>query len=164
MAPKRQDFMYICNAETSCRMTLCQTCHAQPIYRKKRCNQCYRDYVAQYFHCTSHRCLKPVFAATLCQYHYRQWRVSCLECTRPVYCRSLCRTHYRRAAAARQFPDEPTCAECNAVVYVNNLCLRHFKQQFQQSCAMVDCEKASHKRGLCCAHYFQLRRAAQARE
>lgn len=140
-------------------MSLCHNCHLSQVFRKKQCKSCYRE--NDTFHCTSNGCLNPVFAATLCQYHYRQWRTNCIQCSRPIYCRSLCRTHYRKASRLKQFPPEPICVECNNVAYINNLCIRHFKQRFRQSCAIVNCSKESHKSGLCCMHYFQLRRAAK---
>ena len=111
------------------------------------------------FHCTLRSCSKPVFALTLCQYHYRQYRVRCMQCTRPVYCRSLCRTHYRQAAALKTFPPEPICTKCSRKAYINQVCIYHFKQQFDRSCAVINCPRDAHKRGLCCTHYFQFRRS-----
>jgi hypothetical protein len=140
-------------------MNLCTICQTEPLYRRRRCKACYVEYMNSFFHCTFNTCIKPVFAATLCQYHYRHWRVTCIQCTKPVYCRSLCRNHYRKAAALKRFPKEPECRKCNKSVFMDRMCIKHFKEQFKQSCIMVNCQRSVHKRGLCCAHYFQDRRS-----
>ena len=129
------------------------------VYRKKRCRKCYIIYRKSLFHCTFKNCVKPVFAATLCQYHYRYWKMRCILCTNNIYCRSLCRKHYREASETNEFPDEPVCMHCEKKVYVQSLCLQHFKDKYKQSCIMVGCENETHKRGLCCKHYFRERRS-----
>lgn len=83
----------------------------------------------------------------------------CILCTNNIYCRSLCRKHYREATETNHFPDEPTCTKCDKKVYVQSLCLHHFKDKYKQSCMMVGCENETHKRGLCCKHYFKERRS-----
>ena len=128
-------------------------------YRKNRCRKCYKIYRQKLFHCTFKTCVKPVFAATLCQYHYRYWQTNCLLCDKNVYCRSLCRNHYRIARIDGIFPEEPKCIKCDNTVYVHGMCLNHFKEKYKQNCLMIGCNSPSHKRGLCCKHYFRDRRS-----
>jgi hypothetical protein len=136
----------------------CTVCKGSNIYRLKRCRKCYKIYRLSVFHCTYKNCCKPVFAATLCQYHYRHWRIKCLMCDRNVYCKTLCRRHYRACTRLNSFPEERKCRKCNNNEYVDSLCLSHFKEKYKQTCLIVGCDKKSHKRGLCCSHYFKERR------
>ena len=126
------------------------------VYRRQRCRACYKSLQRKTFHCTYNMCTRPVFAATLCQYHYRQWQTKCMLCTRKIYCRSLCRYHYR---SAKDFPIEKNCKKCTKKVYLDDLCLAHFKKQFSALCILVGCTRQAHRRGLCCRHYFRERRA-----
>lgn len=139
-------------------VTLCVKCNAAPIYRVMRCRRCYKIHRMNKFHCTFRSCCRPVFAATLCQYHYRHWRVRCLLCDEHVYCKSLCRKHYRKCSARKKFPKERLCLKCQKIEYVDRLCMEHFKEKYDQKCIVVNCDRSSHKRGLCCAHYFRERR------
>lgn len=137
----------------------CVICHQKKRYRKSRCRKCYKIYRQKLFHCTFKCCVKPVFAATLCQFHYKYWKTHCLLCNKRVYCRSLCRNHYRIANETGKFPDEKKCTKCENTVYVDDICLVHFKEKYKQNCLMIGCNSASHKRGLCCKHYFRDRRS-----
>lgn len=137
---------------------LCSVCKEKRSYRIKRCRKCYKIYKSSVFHCTFRSCHKPVFAATLCQYHYRHWRMKCLICNRNVYCKTLCRRHYRHCTQMKSFPEEPKCSKCDKTVYVDSLCITHFKEKYEHNCLIVGCESKSHKRGLCCKHYFRERR------
>lgn len=136
----------------------CTTCGLK-VYRKTLCRKCYKIYRLNRFHCTYGKCIKPVFAATLCQYHYRKCQTPCILCDRHIYCRSLCRKHYREIRiSGKEFPKEPTCTKCDKTIYLQSLCLTHFKEKYQTSCLMVGCGGKSYKRGLCCKHYFRERR------
>jgi len=135
---------------------ICKICKT-PAHRKNLCRSCYKRQQKQTFHCTYKSCTCPVFAATLCQKHYRTWRTTCLYCKKPVHCRHLCRSHYRKALQDQEFPEEPRCKYCDKNTYLNDMCIQHFKNQFK-TCMFVDCENNSHKRGVCCKHYFRLRR------
>lgn len=136
----------------------CTVCNENPQYRINRCRKCYKIHKSKLFHCTYGTCYKPVFAATLCQYHYRHWRSKCLLCDRNVYCKTLCRKHYRECTALHNFPEERKCNKCDKTEYVDNLCLFHFKEKYKQLCLIVGCESMPHKMGLCCKHYFRNRR------
>ena len=139
-------------------------CH-RTVYRKRRCRRCYRNHRKTLFHCTYKHCVKPVFAATLCQYHYKYWKRRCTLCDNHVYCRSLCRKHYRIAIREDIFPPEPKCLKCNCPVYVQDTCINHFKEKYKQStCVMVGCEATTHKKGMCCKHYFRERRINNKQE
>lgn len=142
--------------ETYRKSLLCTVCK-QGAYRKRLCRSCYRRDQKRTFHCTAKRCTSPVFASTLCQNHYRAWQTNCLLCNKMVFCRHLCRSHYRRARKNNEFPEEPKCRLCDKKTYLNSLCLNHFKEQFK-TCIVVECNEHSHRRGLCCKHYFRQRR------
>ena len=138
----------------------CNNCD-QKAYRRKLCRSClkYHIIMSGKFHCTQINCQLPVFAATLCQKHFRNWQMTCLLCNKKPFRRSICRTCYRKARAGDiEFPEEPTCTKCDDIVYLNDLCLKHFKSQFRRQCMMVGCDGKYHKRGLCCKHYFRERR------
>lgn len=135
----------------------CSRCATTHVFKIGLCKKCYT--LSGVFHCTFNTCNRPVFAATLCQHHYRRYRVRCLKCNTGVYCRSLCRKHYRRSLTMRRFPREPKCSQCATTAYMDKLCIDHFKAKFDQGCVIVNCNKPSHKRGLCCSHYFKERRA-----
>ncbi len=139
----------------------CKVCGNRP-YRRRLCRPCYKRDQQQKFHCTFKKCTSPVFATTLCQKHYRVWRTTCLQCNKLIHCRSLCRSHYRKAIRNNDFPKEPICdrVDCNKPVYLNRTCIEHFKEQFKV-CIVVECSDRSHKRGLCCKHYFRQRRRDQ---
>lgn len=139
------------------RSLVCTVCK-EKAYRKHLCRACYRRDQQQRFHCTHRKCSSPVFAATLCQKHYRSWQTLCLYCSKNVHCRHLCRSHYRKALKNDEFPTPPPCKLCDKKTYVSQLCLHHFKQQYNK-CIMVECTGTSHKSGLCCSHYFRERRA-----
>ena len=132
---------------------VCSVCHERA-YRKRLCRACYKRDQRRRFHCTAHNCTSPVFASALCQKHYRAWQTHCILCPNKVHCRSLCRSHYRKALQVGDFPQEPTCTQCNKKTYLNDLCLEHFKKQFDK-CIVVECDEHSHRRGLCCKHYFR---------
>ncbi len=135
------------------RSLVCSICK-EKAYRKRLCRSCYKRDQKQRFHCTANNCTSPVFASTLCQKHYRAWQTNCLLCNKQVHCRSLCRSHYRKALETKEFPDVPKCRLCDKNTYLNDLCLDHFKKQFKK-CIVVECEEPSHRRGLCCKHYFR---------
>ncbi len=139
----------------------CDTC-GERHYRMGMCKACYKKNREMSFHCTHKNCVNPVFGATLCQRHYRSYRQRCLIChSKHVYYRHLCRIHYRHAKASGNFPVEPKCTkdECTKKTFVDNLCLHHFKEKYSSTvCREPNCEKKCHRRGLCCAHYFALRR------
>ena len=139
------------------RTLICTICKSRA-YRKNLCRSCYKRDQKQRFHCTFYSCTSPVFAATLCQRHYRSWQTHCLYCKRHVHCRHLCRTHYRKARETGEFPEEPRCRKCDKKTYLNDLCINHFKDQFKK-CIVVECNEKSHKTGLCCKHYFRHRRS-----
>lgn len=138
---------------------ICTVCK-QKAYRKHLCRSCYKRDQKMRFHCTAANCTSPVFASTLCQKHYRSWQTHCLLCNKMVHCRHLCRSHYRKALALNSFPEVPRCNKCSKKTYLNDLCLEHFKQQFKK-CIMVECNEYSHRRGLCCKHYFRQLRQSQ---
>ena len=140
------------------RRTLVCTICKDKAYRKNLCRSCYRRDQQTRYHCSFGKCTSPVFASSLCQRHYRAWRVQCLYCNKMIFCRHLCRSHYRKALQSKEFPEEPRCTKCDKKTYLSNMCLKHFKQQFNK-CIVVQCNEISHKCGLCCKHYFRQRRA-----
>lgn len=139
-------------------MNDCSKCNRKA-YRRGMCRKCCKIEQRKAFHCTYKKCCSPVFASTLCQYHYRSTKTCCLKCTKPVFCRSLCRKHYDLSRLSDDFPEEPKCSKCNRSVYLQELCIGHFKKEFNATeCIIIGCEKRNHKIGLCCKHYFQRRR------
>jgi len=127
-------------------------------YRAKLCKPCYKQDRETQFHCTHTHCTRPVFAATLCQKHYRSYKTKCLVCNcRYTYYRHLCRTHYRAASQTGNFPIEPICnvKDCSEKRFVGTKCLKHFKDQYR-SCKV--CKDEVYAKGFCCKHYFQARR------
>ena len=127
-------------------------------YRKQLCRRCYKQYRLKQFHCTHGQCHKPVFSATLCQFHYRVSKVPCLLCDGKIYSRSLCRKHYRECSKKKQFPTEPSCEKCSKTSYCHSLCIYHFKKKYESGCIMIGCDRLTFRRGLCCRHYFRERR------
>ena len=135
---------------------VCEVC-GQKAYRKRMCKPCYRRDRSETFHCTVKNCVSPVFAQTLCQRHFQIFHTKCLMCDKHTYYRHLCRSHYRLASSTGNFPIEPTCKHCDKKEYLMNLCINHFKDQFSE-CSQPGCKQKSHKKGMCCAHYFRWRR------
>jgi hypothetical protein len=135
----------------------CSQCNHKQ-YRKTLCRRCYKKFRKNHFHCTHGTCYKPVFSATLCQFHYRYYQTSCLLCDKKPYCRTLCKKHYKERSVNGDFPPEPSCIKCSNNVYVQSLCLKHFKEKYDSDCIMVGCGRSSFRRGLCCRHYFKERR------
>jgi hypothetical protein len=138
------------------RKTLICTICKEKAYRKNLCRACYKRDQQTKYHCLFKSCTSPVFAATLCQKHFRSWQTHCLYCNRMVHCRHLCRSHYRKALKLDEFPQVPKCdrEDCDKNTYLNHLCLEHYKDQFR-TCIIVECNNHSHRRGLCCKHYFR---------
>jgi len=136
----------------------CLRCNNILVYRRMLCRTCYKQYRRNQFHCIYGRCYKPVFSPTLCQFHYRCSKMTCILCPNKIYCRSLCKKHYRERSITKDFPPEPTCNVCDKTVYVQNLCLYHFKKKYDSGCIMIGCDQTSFKKGLCCRHYFRERR------
>lgn len=134
----------------------CTICDGK-VYRMNLCKICYINYKKNTFHCTYKKCISPVFAMTLCQKHYRSWKSTCLFCEKDIYCKSVCRYHYMKYLKKEIDIHEPKCLLCDSKVYVDNYCLKHFKDQFD-NCIISGCKNKTHKRGLCCSHYFILRR------
>ena len=62
----------------------CSQCNHKQ-YRKTLCRRCYKKFRKNHFHCTHGTCYKPVFSATLCQFHYRYYQTSCLLCDKKPY-------------------------------------------------------------------------------
>lgn len=135
---------------------MCDVCKHKK-YKLNLCKSCYKNEKKNTFHCTHTNCLSPVFAMTLCQKHYRIWKVPCLLCSKKIYCKSVCRSHYMQYLKKEIEINEPLCKLCNKKVYINNICLNHFKENYNY-CIIINCKNKSHKRGLCCSHYFNLRR------
>ena len=135
----------------------CSKCNRKQ-YRRNLCRRCYRRQCRSQFHCTYGSCYKPVFSATLCQFHYRSCQTPCLLCDSPTYCRSLCKKHYLERSETGDFPPEPVCSKCSNKVYVSSLCLHHFKEKYQSGCIMIGCTHKPYRRGMCCRHYFRERR------
>ena len=134
----------------------CEICQNK-VYRLNLCKICYINSKKNTFHCTHHKCISPVFAMTLCQKHYRMWKSSCLFCNKNIYCKSVCRSHYMKYLNGELKIQEPSCLHCKNKVYVDHICLKHFKDKYSQ-CIITGCNNKNHKRGLCCAHYFYMRR------
>ena len=128
------------------------------VYKQNLCKVCYIQEKEQQFHCTHAKCIRPVFALTLCQKHFKMYKRSCLLCTKPIHCKNVCRKHYQDFLDDKIKIQQPMCKYCLKAVYVDKLCLQHFKDQYSQ-CMFVGCDNKSHKKGLCCAHYFQYRRS-----
>ena len=136
----------------------CYICNNK-VYRKSMCKLCYKNDQKNHFHCTYNKCLSPVFAFTLCQLHYKMWKRPCLLCPKKMFCRNLCRHHYRQFLAKKLTVEQPTCKLCDKELYLNDLCVGHFKDMYN-NCIIVGCTNKNHKKGLCCSHYFKLRRLA----
>lgn len=134
----------------------CKICNNE-IYKMSLCKTCYIHEKKQNFHCTHTKCIRPVFAMTLCQKHFKMYKRTCLYCNKAIHCRNVCRKHYQDYLDNKIDIIQPTCISCDKDVYIDQRCLYHFKQQFSK-CMLVGCSNKSHKRGLCCKHYFQYRR------
>lgn len=134
----------------------CEICNNK-VYRKSLCSLCYKNDRRNKFHCTHRNCYSPVFALTLCQFHYKVWKRRCLFCSNKIFCKNVCRHHYRLHLKGKLEIVQPKCSICKKTMYLDNLCLKHFKEKYS-SCMIVGCVQKIHKKGLCCSHYFKLRR------
>ena len=135
----------------------CKIC-GYKAYRKELCRICYRIEHKNQFRCTHINCCSPIFAATVCQKHYRQIYTKCMLCDGHIFARHLCRYHYN-ICKEEGFPEEPTCKECDKKEFVEGVCLHHFKEKYKMNeCILVCCNNKLYKNGLCCKHYFQHRR------
>lgn len=106
------------------------------------------------YHCTWHKCDRPVFSLTLCRNHYRAAHVSCLwpECNRPSFCKQLCRYHYRK----KMFIPLALCSECDRPMYMGGACFYHFTSR---SC--IQCGHPVFSKQLCQRHYMRVWRENQ---
>lgn len=134
----------------------CQICNNKA-YRRSLCSLCYKNDRRNKFHCTHRNCLSQVFALTLCQLHYKMWKRRCLFCSNQIFCKNVCRYHYRQYLKGDLMIIQPKCTKCDKTMYLEGLCLKHFKEKYT-SCMIVGCNNKTHKKGLCCSHYFKLRR------
>lgn len=125
-----------------------KTCCVNNPYKSKLCRSCWRASKENEYHCTWPRCIRPVFALTLCRTHYRQINVQCAwpECQRPSYCKQVCAHHYRK----RQFPQTITCNECEKPVYMHQKCFYHFTHR-----TCIKCARDVFSKQLCQRHYMR---------
>ena len=112
--------------------------------------------VSMSYHCTWHKCDRPIFALTLCRSHYRAAHVQCLwpECKRPSFCKQVCSYHYRK----KKFLPILTCFQCNRPAYMSGKCFYHFTSR---SC--VECGRCVFSKRLCRRHYMRMWRINHAK-
>ena len=109
------------------------------------------------YHCTWHRCHRPVLALTLCRHHYRAYRVSCAwpHCSNLSHCRQVCAAHYRK----KQFPPVNYCTDCHQPSYIDNKCFYHYTAR-----TCIQCNHKVFSKQLCQKHYMRQWRTAQVYE
>jgi hypothetical protein len=107
------------------------------------------------YHCTWHKCERPIFSLTLCRGHYRAAHVKCLwpNCDRPSFCKQVCRYHYRK----KMFLPLATCSQCDRSAYMSGKCFYHFTHR---SC--VQCGRRVFSKRLCRRHYMRVWRENHA--
>lgn len=109
------------------------------------------------YHCTWHKCSRPIFSLTLCRGHYRAAHVSCLwsECQRPSFCKQVCAYHYRK----KMIPEPLLChhASCQRPMYMSGSCFYHFTSR-----TCIQCGRRVFSKRLCRRHYMRMWRENHA--
>lgn len=100
------------------------------------------------YHCTWHRCNRPIFSLTLCRGHFRAFKVPCAWplCNRVSFCRQVCAHHYRK----KEFPKLVRCKYCHQSAYIDNKCFYHYTMR-----TCIRCNSKVFSRQLCQKHYMK---------
>lgn len=141
-----------------CIVPLCQN----QTYRNRMCKYHHKQSTFAAMRCTHAKCVKMVFALSLCREHYRKAYTQCFidGCRRPVHCKNVCRSHYRKG---RSVPSPPcSVPRCKKKAWMRGKCRKHFVSEKPIQCMRTDCKRPVRCSGLCTMHYFRERRKHQS--
>lgn len=137
----------------------CLKCDKQS-YRKHLCIEHYKEDAKLQFHCTVHKCHRPIFATTLCRTHFKSFNTWCRidNCGKHPVANGMCNYHYRRIQL------EPLiCVKCDKKQFMNSFCFKHYLEEMPglRKCIIQDCNSMRDVRGMCRKHYMAWRRSNQ---
>jgi len=133
----------------------CSKCIAKS-YRNNMCFKHYKETAAGKLHCTVLKCIRPIFATTLCRTHFKLFNSRCRIpdcCNRPL-ANTMCNYHYRSNGG---YP--PLRCRCNRKIFIGKDCFIHYLENMPllRKCKM--CNRMQVCKGLCKKHYMGHRRA-----
>ena len=135
----------------------CRRCNNKA-YRKKLCLVHYKEEASQKLHCTLHKCVRPIFADTLCRTHFKKFNTVCRisDCKQHPVANNMCNFHYRKFNLPAL-----SCISCTRKQFLDDYCFVHFLEGLPSLRKCLKCDRMQVAKGLCKKHYVSSRRASK---